>query len=151
MPRVGLEPTKCSFWNCHVCHSVTKAYCWTKECRLALISDSFYPYATLSRSIKGKRFMLYHPLKLVPSFLHAMTLSASTLPCGRYWWTSWESNPPVFPPCKGGDHPMQSRGPYIEDRWEGVPIQARLPLLIGSFTYLATYLCTDGVANHPLL
>ena len=29
------------------------------------------------------------------------------------WWTLWESNPPEFPPCKGGDHPMQSQSPNI--------------------------------------
>ena len=27
-------------------------------------------------------------------------------------WTVWELNPPEYPVCKTGDHPMQSHSPY---------------------------------------
>ena len=121
-----LNPQNAGFESATYANSVTKAYLKDERVSTALITDSSRPYILHSAYKKGK-FLLYLLPKLVPSFLYAMTLSASTLPCGRYWWT-WRGSNTRPPACKASALPNWSTGPYR----------------------VATYLCTDGVANHPL-
>lgn len=52
----------------------------------------------LWRDRRHRRFFLFLKGVLVYALIHQ-------------WWTLWKSNPPEYPPCKGGDHPMQSQGP----------------------------------------
>ena len=52
----------------------------------------------LWRDRHHRRFFLFLKGVLVYALIHL-------------WWTLWKSNPPEYPPCKGGDHPMQSQGP----------------------------------------
>ena len=104
-----LNPQNAGFESATYANSVTKAYLKDERVSTALMTGSSHPYILHSAYKKGK-FLLYLLPKLVPSFLHAMTLSASTLPCGRYWWT-WRGSNTRPPACKASALPKLSYRP----------------------------------------
>ena len=85
--RVGVEPTTLK----------------RMDLQSTAFADSLPTHITapiLWRSRRHRRFFLFLKGALVYALIHQ-------------WWTLWKSNPPEYPPCKGGDHPMQSQGPFI--------------------------------------
>ena len=85
--RVGVEPTTLK----------------RTDLQSAAFADSLPTHIIapiLWRDRRHRRFFLFLKGVLVYALIHQ-------------WWTLWKSNPPEYPPCKGGDHPMQSQGPFI--------------------------------------